>query len=41
MAEITAKRQGELLRTLFGVLSEVDDAIPAKQAIAAVEKRML
>lgn len=34
MAEITTKRQGEIIRTLFGLLKEEPEGIRAKDAIA-------
>lgn len=40
MAEITMRRRGEMVRTLFQVLSEAPDGMPAKEAIKAVEQRM-
>ena len=40
MAEITRRRQGEILQTLFRVLSDKPDGLPAKDAIACVEERM-
>jgi len=40
MAEITTRRQGEIVQTLFGVLADAPDGLQAKEAIARVEARM-
>jgi restriction system protein len=40
MAEITARRQGEIVQELFGVLADEPDGLQAKEAIARVEDRM-
>lgn len=40
MAEITTRRQGEMIRTLFGILANEPDGLQAKDAIARVEASM-
>lgn len=40
MAEITRRRQGEILQTLFRLLAEEPDGLQAKDAIARVEQHM-
>lgn len=40
MADITIRRQGEMLQTLFQVLKREPDGLPAKDAIARVEQTM-
>jgi restriction system protein len=40
MAEVTIKRNGELLRALFDALREHADGVPAGQAIGMVEQRV-
>nr|MBA2631658.1 restriction endonuclease [Chloroflexota bacterium] len=40
MAEITARRQGELLRPLFEILMEHPDGIQARDALAELAKRV-
>lgn len=41
MAEITTRRQGEIVQTLFGVLADAPDGLQAKEAIARVEAQMV
>jgi restriction system protein len=40
MAEITRKRQGELVRAVFGVLRDKPDGLPASQVLKMVEGRV-
>jgi restriction system protein len=40
MAEITARRQGEMIQTLFQILEGESEGLQAKDAIARVEDRM-
>jgi restriction system protein len=40
MAEITTRRQGEIIQALFEVLKEEPEGLQAKDAIAAVEQRL-
>jgi restriction system protein len=40
VAEITIQRQGEMLKTVFEVLSDEEDGLQAKDAIARVEELM-
>jgi restriction system protein len=40
MAEITSRRQGEMIQTLFRILSGEPDGLQAKDAIARVEREM-
>lgn len=36
MAEVTRRRQGELIRSLFGILSRYPEGLPAKDALQAL-----
>lgn len=38
MAEITARRQGELVRGVFAVLKDAPEGLPAAQVLKAVEQ---
>src|SRR6516165_5980708 len=40
MAEITNRRQGEMLRAVFTVLADKPEGLPAKQVIADAEKHL-
>ena len=40
MAEVTTRRAGEIIRTLFEVLLEAPDGVPPKTAIARVEAKL-
>ncbi|MGH2742815.1 MAG: winged helix-turn-helix domain-containing protein [Thermoleophilaceae bacterium] len=40
MAEITARRQGEIIQTLFQILEGESEGLEAKDAIARVEDKM-
>lgn len=40
MAEITRRRTGELLRTLFDVLKEAQEGLQARDALKALESRV-
>lgn len=40
MAEITARRQGEMIQTLFRILEDEPEGLQAKDAIARVESEM-
>lgn len=40
MSNVSRKRTGELLRTLFGILLKTPDGMPASDALAALEKQV-
>lgn len=40
MPNVSRKRTGELLRTLFGILLKSPDGLPASEALAALEKQV-
>jgi restriction system protein len=40
MAEITRKRQGEMLQTVFAILQEYPDGLPAREVIAQAGERL-
>ena len=40
MAEITSRRQGEMIQTLFQVLETEPEGLQGKDAIATVESRL-
>lgn len=40
MAEVTRRRTGEMLRTLFEILLATEDGMQARDALAALEKRL-